>query len=154
MARHINADELTLKQRLFCQHYLKNGYNATQAAKSAGYSENSAQEIGNENLRKPLVKIYIEQSMKETFDKLGMDIEYVASKLKQGLELSIPEIKEDDDKEIKELKYEMSDVRAGVACISEYNKMCGNYAAEKKEITANVEVSKPQELLKEYEKEA
>lgn len=154
MARHIDVSELTLKQRLFCQHYLKNGYNGTRAAIDAGYSENCAQEIATENLRKPLVKGYIEQNMKETFDKLGMDLEYVVSKLKQGLELSIPTIKDEDDKEVKELKHETADVRAGVACISEYNKMCGHYAAEKKEITANVEVFKPQELLKEYEKDA
>lgn len=40
------------KQEAFCREYLKD-LNATQAAVRAGYSPNTACEIGNENLRKP-----------------------------------------------------------------------------------------------------
>lgn len=44
--------KLTGKQELFCQEYLID-LNATQAAKRAGYSENSAHDIGCDNLKKP-----------------------------------------------------------------------------------------------------
>ena len=59
------ADEkLTLKQRRFCEEYLKSG-NATEAAKKAGYSLKTAPFIGAENLKKPQISAYIERRMGE-----------------------------------------------------------------------------------------
>ena len=46
---------LTTKQELFVSAYCANGFNATQAAIEAGYSPESAREIGSENLTKPAV---------------------------------------------------------------------------------------------------
>jgi len=46
----------TLKQKLFVENYIHNGFNATQAALKAGYSKKTAYSIGNENLNKPEVK--------------------------------------------------------------------------------------------------
>ncbi len=46
---------LTTKQELFVSAYCANGFNATQAAIEAGYSPDSAREIGSENLTKPAV---------------------------------------------------------------------------------------------------
>ena len=54
---------LTPKQRAFADYYLES-MNATEAAKRAGYSEKTAFTIGPENLRKPLIKKYIEERMK------------------------------------------------------------------------------------------
>lgn len=51
--------ELTGKQKRFCEEYILD-WNATRAAKAAGYSEDTACSIGNENLRKPEIKSYIE----------------------------------------------------------------------------------------------
>lgn len=45
---------LSQKQRRFIDHYLIN-FNATEAARQAGYSERSASTIGYENLRKPQI---------------------------------------------------------------------------------------------------
>ena len=45
--------KLTYKEQAFCIEYVKNGYNATQAAIKAGYSERTARQIGTENLSKP-----------------------------------------------------------------------------------------------------
>jgi phage terminase small subunit len=56
---------LTDKQRKFIDHYIIS-LNATQAAISAGYSENSAAVIGHENLRKPNIKSEIDQRLAET----------------------------------------------------------------------------------------
>ena len=48
--------KLTDKQRKFIKCYITNGFNATQAAIDSGYSKNTAQRIGSENLSKPLIK--------------------------------------------------------------------------------------------------
>lgn len=47
-----SAVKLTDKQRAFCIFYCKNGWNGTQAAISAGYSEYTAKEMAHENLTK------------------------------------------------------------------------------------------------------
>ena len=63
--------ELTPKQRLFCEEYILD-WNATRAAKAAGYSENTAQQIGSENLLKPLIKEYIEEIQKDIAKLAGI----------------------------------------------------------------------------------
>jgi len=50
---------LTAKQQAFCEHYVSNGFNATQAAISAGYKKDNAQQMGTENLAKPVISEYI-----------------------------------------------------------------------------------------------
>jgi phage terminase small subunit len=52
------AEELTGKQKLFCEEYIFD-FNATRAAKAAGYSEETARSIGSENLSKPDIQAYI-----------------------------------------------------------------------------------------------
>lgn len=54
----MNETKLTLKQKKFCEHYLKTG-NATQAALKAGYSKKTAGVIGQENLKKPYIIEYL-----------------------------------------------------------------------------------------------
>lgn len=56
--------KLTVKQRRFCEEYIKNG-NATEAAKKAGYSQSTARQIANENLTKPSISAYIKKRMDE-----------------------------------------------------------------------------------------
>ncbi len=55
---------LNEKQRAFCEHYAA-CFNATEAAKKAGYSEKTAYSIGNENLKKPEIQKYL-QELKES----------------------------------------------------------------------------------------
>ncbi|MCP3683919.1 MAG: terminase small subunit [bacterium] len=62
-------DKLTPKQKLFCLEYLKD-LNATRSALDAGYSEKTAEVIGWENLRKPLIADYIQKKNQERFDNL------------------------------------------------------------------------------------
>ncbi len=54
--------KLTIKQQKFADEYIASG-NATQSAIKAGYSEKTAAFIGNENLKKPNVKAYIEEKL-------------------------------------------------------------------------------------------
>lgn len=56
--------KLTLKQQRFCDEYIISG-NATEAAVKAGYSERSASNIGEENLRKPQIKAYIDERLEK-----------------------------------------------------------------------------------------
>lgn len=57
--------KLTPKQRLFVETYTTNGFNATQAAITAGYSETTAYSIGSENLKKPEIAAAIDRFFEE-----------------------------------------------------------------------------------------
>ena len=54
---------MTGKQRAFVEAYLANGFNATKAAITAGYSAKTARSIGSENLTKPNISAMIEQRL-------------------------------------------------------------------------------------------
>lgn len=56
--------KLTIKQKKFADEYIKTG-NSTQAAINAGYSEKTAYSIGSNNLKKPYIKSYIDERMKQ-----------------------------------------------------------------------------------------
>lgn len=60
--------KLTLKQQKFADEYIISG-NATQAAIKAGYKEKTAYQTGAENLRKPQIKSYIDERLKEIESK-------------------------------------------------------------------------------------
>ena len=64
--------KLTAKQKRFCDEYLID-MNITQAAIRAGYSKKTAYAIGQENLKKPTLKEYIEKRMAEKEAKLVAD---------------------------------------------------------------------------------
>jgi phage terminase small subunit len=55
---------LTNKQQAFIQHYLT-CWNATEAARRAGYSEKTARAIGSENLTKPDIQTAINSRIRE-----------------------------------------------------------------------------------------
>lgn len=65
--------ELTPKQKAFADEFLKCG-NATEAAKRAGYSEQSARQMGTENLSKPSISSYIQERQKQIDDERIADI--------------------------------------------------------------------------------
>ena len=56
--------KLTNKQRAFVEHYLDT-WNATEAAREAGYSERSIGSIASENLHKPAIKKEILQRLSD-----------------------------------------------------------------------------------------
>lgn len=65
--------DLTPKQKAFADEFLKCG-NATEAAKRAGYSEQSARQMGTENLSKPSISSYIQERQKKIDDERIADI--------------------------------------------------------------------------------
>lgn len=77
---------LTDKQRRFVEEYCSNGFNATQAAKTAGYSEKTAQEIGSQNLSKLMVQDAIQEFMAVASKKALLTTEDVVRGLKKEAE--------------------------------------------------------------------
>ncbi|MCD7709166.1 MAG: terminase small subunit [Clostridiales bacterium] len=75
-------NNMTAKQRRFCDEYLVD-MNATQAAIRAGYSAKTADAIGKENLRKPLINAYISSELERIHDEKTADakevMEYLTS---------------------------------------------------------------------------
>lgn len=71
---------LTKKQKLFVEEYLID-LNATQAAIRAGYSPDSAADIGSENLRKPDIRARIDKSMAERSRRTGINQDRILMEL-------------------------------------------------------------------------
>ena len=61
---------LSAKQQAFVEHYLR-CWNASEAARLAGYSEKTAGSIGYENLKKPQISEAIQERLAEL--KMGTD---------------------------------------------------------------------------------
>lgn len=72
--------KLTAKQRLFVKYYVIS-LNATDAAIKAGYSPDSAANIGSENVRKPHIKKAIADAQSERLANLDIDANYVLKRL-------------------------------------------------------------------------
>ena len=69
------------RQQLFCDEYLID-LNATQAAIRAGYSEKTAYSIGEENLKKPELKEYIDKRIEERQKRTELTQDMVINELK------------------------------------------------------------------------
>lgn len=70
------GSRLTEKQKRFAEEYLID-LNATQAAIRAGYSPKTAYSIGEENLRKPEIKTYIDARLAEIHSEKTADAQEV-----------------------------------------------------------------------------
>ena len=73
--------KLTPKQKAFVREYKANGGNGTQAAISAGYSEDSARAISCENLTKPYIQEAIAQEEKKMQEKYEYTIDDMVKEL-------------------------------------------------------------------------
>ncbi|MCG0664722.1 terminase small subunit [Lactiplantibacillus plantarum] len=65
--------KLTPKQQRFADEYIKSG-NAADAARKAGYSNQTARTVGQQNLTKLDIKKYIDERMAEIASKRIMDV--------------------------------------------------------------------------------
>lgn len=66
--------DLTPKQKAFADEYIKNGGNASDAARKAGYSEKTAYSMGQQNLKKLEVSSYIAAKQSLIEKQKGIDI--------------------------------------------------------------------------------
>lgn len=76
---------LTAKQQRFVIEYLTD-LNATQAAIRSGYSEKTAQQIGSENLSKPVIAEAIASAQGAHESAIEITQDYVLSNVKEILE--------------------------------------------------------------------
>lgn len=72
--------KLTEKQKRFADYYIELG-NATQAAIKAGYAKRSAQQMGAENLSKPVIKTYIDKRLSEIASERIMSAQEILERL-------------------------------------------------------------------------
>ena len=110
--------KLTKKQDAFVKEYLLNGFNATQAAITAGYSEHTAKDIGCENLAKPNIKAAIElhqAKANQSFIKSKEDKLQILEEVMKACKFK------DDEKG-------MLNANAVIAAIKEHNLMQGDNA--------------------------
>ena len=115
---------LTDKQEAFCLEYLID-LNATQAAIRAGYSKDTAQQIGSENLSKPLIAEKIAELKKDRSDRVQIDADYVLSGLKEVAERCMQhiEVKDNDGKGTGEYKFEYSGANRAYELLGKHLKM-------------------------------
>lgn len=84
--------ELSAKQELFCQYYVQNGFNGTQAAISAGYAKNSANEQSARMLAKASIYKRIEQLKAKLVRKVELKQEDVLRTIVTTLNLDITDM--------------------------------------------------------------
>lgn len=84
----MSEKKLTDKQAKFVQEYLVD-LNATQAAIRAGYSENSAQEIGSENLSKPIIKEAVRAKQEEHAEHCLVSVGTITHELNTAMAMAV-----------------------------------------------------------------
>ena len=72
--------ELTQKQKAFAQAYFENGHNATEAARTAGYSERTAAAQGSRLAKQEKVRERVRELETEAFANRGITREWIGNK--------------------------------------------------------------------------
>ena len=91
--------KLTEKQQRFVDEYLID-LNATQAAIRAGYSVDTAKEIGYENLTKPHIQKVIAERMAERSKRTGVNQDRIVEELAKIAFVNIEDVVDTDTGEI------------------------------------------------------
>lgn len=112
--------KLTLKQELFVSEYLIDG-NGARAARSAGYSENSARQIATATLSKVYIQAAIAAKQLETAEKLELRKEHVLLAHMEAINLARAQMQP----------------MAMISGLREIGKLMGFYNAEVVEVSVN-----------------
>lgn len=118
------AEKLTPKQEMFCKEYLID-LNATQAAIRAGYSKDTAKEIGYENLTKPHVSNFLQSLMKERTKRVEIDADYVLNGIKELTERCIQAVPvlDENGQQTGEWKFEVTGAFKGYELLGKHLKL-------------------------------
>jgi len=73
-------EELTAKQKLFCDYYLIS-LNGKESAIKSGYSQKTANVIANQNLQKPHIKRYLDKQMNKRSKDLNITAKNVLKEI-------------------------------------------------------------------------
>lgn len=131
-------EKLTDKQSRFCDEYMID-LNATQAAIRAGYSENTAKEIGCENLTKPNIQERIQELQKEVQERNKISADMVVNELAKIGFMTIDEIF-DEDGDIKGVHSLSDKAKAAVSSVKVVSKTYGKEDNETTEVTKEVKL--------------
>lgn len=141
---------MTLKMRLFCEHYLSSNFDRTAAIRSA-YGKDKSDKVcwamASENLRKPAIIKYLENRMKEALEKAGVGLEWRLNVLKQTAEASLNGSTSKDG---------LVNPDGAIKSVAELNKMEGTYApvqSESKVTLSDVDNKHVDELIEKYQKD-
>lgn len=91
---------MTKKQKRFVEEYLVD-LNATQAAIRAGYSPDTAQQMGSENLSKPVIKNAIDKTIAERSRRTGINQDRVIQEIAKLAFLNPVDVIDMDEATIK-----------------------------------------------------
>lgn len=78
--------ELTMKQQLFVEAYFASDYNATEAARKAGYGGNNLNRVASQLLARPNIKAAIDKLARKKLDEVALTEQYVIKKLVSTIE--------------------------------------------------------------------
>lgn len=137
---------LTVKQEKFCQAYVVNGGNATQAAIEAGYTpdgdKNTLGVIGCLNLRKLKITSRIAEIRAELGEKGLVNAEWVSSKLVEIVERCM-ETREATDKNGKKLGFFVFDAKGANQALKSLGESVAMFTkkTEISGLTSNEEVA-------------
>lgn len=116
--------KLTARQQAFIREYLVD-LNATQAAIRAGYSQKTAQEIGAENLSKPMIAAAIQAAMDKRAQKTDITAEYVLRTIKETIErcAQAEPVRDREGNETGEYRFEHAGVLKGCELLGKHLKL-------------------------------
>lgn len=117
------ARKLTKKQRVFVAEYPKD-YNATRAAKKAGYSRKTAYQIGHNLLKKVEIAEALENGMNERLRKIGIQPERVLTEMAR---ISFSDIRKifNEDHSLKQPSEWDDETAAAVAGVEVFEEFFG-----------------------------
>lgn len=125
---------MTKKQKRFVEEYLID-LNATQAAIRAGYSPNCAQEIGAENLSKPIIAAEVDKALAERSRRTGINQDRVVKELARIAFVKITDVVNTDDVTIRGDASE--DDLAAIQCIKVKTMDSDKGSSEEREVKLN-----------------
>jgi len=130
-------------QYSFCSEYIRNGFNAHQAALTAGYSPTYAKFKAPALVHKPQIVERMESALRRVEHKLEVSFEWRVNILKRIVNDVVPQ----DGTEPRRAHYKVA-----IQALAEINKMYGDYAPEKRmNMTVNATLDKLTEARKAYE---
>lgn len=140
--------DLEERQKKFALNFLTNGFKKKKAAIDAGYSPASAHISANKCLKSKRVINYIKNYMSELEKDLGITIQWKLGKLKQCVDISLPE--EGEQLTVESIKkYSPSDA---IKAIDVMNKMQGHYK-QNDEGEEEKDLEELNQLVSEHERE-
>jgi len=137
----VDEVKLEIKQESFCIEYMVD-LNATQAAIRAGYSKNSARQIGSENLSKPAIADRIAELQAERVQRTEITADYVLSNLKSVAERcmqaeAVTSFEGGEKVETGEYKFEHSGANKALELLGKHLSLF----TDKSEVTHNIDLS-------------